>query len=143
PRMLLSRLTVIHTVNGPTMISSENGLLRGLVTMDVRGRDVGGFVDEAKRVLTERIQLPAGYYFEWSGEYENQRRAKSRLELVLPIVLLVIFIMLYLTYHSVIEAAHVLLAVPLSLAGGVPLLFALCSNLSVAVSGGCTSVFRT
>src|SRR5262249_16956674 len=107
----LSQLTSIHTVTGPTMISSENGLLRGLVTLGVRGRDVGSFVDEAKRAVNAH-QLPPGYYTEWSGEYENQARAKARLTLVLPIVLAVIFVMLYFTYHSALEAAHVLMAVP-------------------------------
>jgi Cu(I)/Ag(I) efflux system membrane protein CusA/SilA len=139
----LSELTTIRTETGPTMISSENGLLRGLVTLDVRGRDVGGFLDEAKRVVSSRVQLPQGYYLEWSGEYENQQRARSRLELVLPIVLAVIFVMLYLTYRSIMEAAHVLLAVPFALTGGVYLLYALGYNFSVAVWVGFIALFGT
>ena len=139
----LSQLTTIRTVQGPTMISSENGLLRGLVTLNVRGRDVGSFVEEAKRVLNERVQLPAGYYFDWSGQYENQQRARARLQLVLPAVLAVIFIMLYFTYHSAIEAAHVLLAVPFALTGGVYLLYALGYNFSVAVWVGFIALFGT
>ena len=84
------------------MISSENGLLRGTVTLNVRGRDVGGFVEEAKRALSERVHLPPGYYVEWTGEFENQLRTRARLQLVVPIVLVVIFVMLYFTYHSIL-----------------------------------------
>src|SRR5262249_1009167 len=84
----LSQLAAINTVQGASMISSENGLLRGTVLLNVRGRDVGSFVEEAKKVLSESIKLPLGYYFEWSGQYENQQRAKARLQVVLPIALL-------------------------------------------------------
>jgi Cu(I)/Ag(I) efflux system membrane protein CusA/SilA len=139
----LSQLATISTVQGPTMISSENGLLRGTVTLNVRGRDIGSFVEEGQKVLRERVQLPAGYYVEWSGEFENQQRAKARLELVLPIVLVVIFVMLYFTYHSFIEAAHVLLAVPFALTGGIYLLYALRYNFSVAVWVGFIALFGT
>ena len=139
----LSQVATISTVAGPTMISSENGLLRGTVTLNVRGRDVGGFVEEAKRVLKERVQLPPGYYVEWSGEFENQQRARARLQLVLPIVLAVILVMLYFTYHSIIEAVHVLMAVPFALTGGVYLLYALGYNFSVAVWVGFIALFGT
>jgi Cu(I)/Ag(I) efflux system membrane protein CusA/SilA len=139
----LSQVASIQTVTGPSMISSENGLLRGLVTLDVRGRDVGSFVDEARRTVDAQVQLPPGYYIEWSGEYENQARARARLELVLPVVLVVIFIMLYLTYHSVLEAAHVLMAVPFALTGGIYLLYALGYNFSVAVWVGFIALFGT
>jgi Cu(I)/Ag(I) efflux system membrane protein CusA/SilA len=125
------------------MISSENGLLRGTVLLNVRGRDVGSFVEEAKQVLAERVQLPPGYYVEWSGQYENQQRARARLQLVLPIVLAVIFVLLYFTYHSFVEAAHVLLAVPFALTGGVYLLYALGYNFSVAVWVGFIALFGT
>ena len=73
------------------MITSENGLLRGTVLLNVRGRDIGSFVDEAKSAIARQVQIPAGYYVEWSGQYENQQRARSRLLLVVPIVLIVIF----------------------------------------------------
>lgn len=139
----LAQLTTIRTVPGPTMISSENGLLRGTVTLNVRGRDVGGFVEEAKRIVNERVHLPAGYYVEWTGEYENQLRARKRLQLVVPIVLAVIFMMLYFTYHSIIEAAHVLMAVPFALTGGVYLLYLLGYNFSVAVWVGFIALFGT
>ena len=128
---------------GPSMITSENSLLRGTVLMNVRGRDVGGFVDEAKRVVAERVAMPPGYYVEWSGQYENQIRAKERLQIVIPIVLVIIFVMLYMTYHSVKEALHVLLAVPFALTGGVFLLKYMGYNFSVAVWVGFIALFGT
>jgi Cu(I)/Ag(I) efflux system membrane protein CusA/SilA len=139
----LSELTNIRTVEGPSMISSENGLLRGTVLLNVRGRDVGSFVAEAQTALVKQVEMPAGYYFEWSGQYENQKRARQRLLIVLPIVLLVIFGLLYLTYNSAIEAAHVLLAVPFALTGGVYLLWLLDYNFSVAVWVGFIALFGT
>jgi len=128
---------------GPSMITSENSLLRGTVLMNVRGRDVGGFVDEAKRVVARRIAMPTGYYLEWSGQYENQIRAKERLRIVIPVVLVIIFVMLYLTYNSWKEALHVLLAVPFALTGGVFLLKYMGFNFSVAVWVGFIALFGT
>ena len=139
----LAQVATIQEANGASMISSENGLLRGTVLLNVRGRDVGSFVEEARQALRERVQLPAGYYVEWSGQYEDQQRARARLLLVMPIVLVVIFVLLYLTYHSFIEAAHVLLAVPFALTGGVYLLYALGYNFSVAVWVGFIALFGT
>jgi Cu(I)/Ag(I) efflux system membrane protein CusA/SilA len=139
----LSQVANIRTVNGASMIASENGLLKGTVLLNVRGRDVGSFVNEADRVIKEKVQLPAGYYFSWSGSFENQQRAKQRLLLVVPIVLLVIFGLLYLTYRSALEAAHVLLAVPFALTGGVYLQWLLGYNFSVAVWVGFIALFGT
>lgn len=139
----LSQVASIKSVEGPTMIQSENGLLRGTVLLNVRGRDVGSFVDEAKRAVADQIQLPAGYYVAWSGQYENQQRAKSRLLFVIPVVLLVIFGLLYLTYHSALEATHVLMAVPFALTGGVFLVWLLGYNFSVAVWVGFIALFGT
>src|SRR6185436_17574094 len=139
----LSQLADVRTIQGPTMISSENGLLRGTVLLNVRGRDVGGFVDEAKEAIGRQVQLPTGYYISWSGQYENQQRARQRLLIVIPIVLLIIFGLLYITYHSALEAAHVLLAVPFALTGGIYLLWALDYNFSVAVWVGFIALFGT
>ena len=139
----LSQVADVRTVEGATMIQSENGLLRGTVLLNVRGRDVGSFVDEAKQSVAKNIQLPAGYYVAWSGQYENQQRAKSRLLFVVPIVLIVIFGLLYLTYHSALEAAHVLMAVPFALTGGVYLVWLLGYNFSVAVWVGFIALFGT
>ena len=139
----LAQLAEIRTVEGPTMISSENGLLRGTVLLNVRGRDVGSFVDQAKETIARQVQLPTGYYISWSGQYENQQRARQRLMIVIPIVLVVIFGLLYITYHSVLEAAHVLMAVPFALTGGVYLLWLLGYNFSVAVWVGFIALFGT
>jgi copper/silver efflux system protein len=139
----LGQVADIRVVNGPTMISSENGLLRGLVLLNVRGRDVGSFIEEAKRAVAAQVKLPAGYYVEWSGQYENQIRAKRRLQIVIPLALAVTFLLLYFTYHSVKEAAHVLLAVPFALTGGVVLVWLLGYNFSVAVWVGFIALFGT
>ena len=139
----LSQVVKINTTLGPSMISSENGLLRGTVLLNVRGRDVGGFVDQARRAVADQVKMPAGYYVEWSGQYENQISARKRLELVIPVVLLVIFVLLYRTYGSAKEAAHVLLAVPFALTGGVFLVKLLHLNFSVAVWVGFIALFGT
>jgi Cu(I)/Ag(I) efflux system membrane protein CusA/SilA len=139
----LSQVARINTVEGATMIQSENGLLRGTVLLNVRDRDVGGFVEEAKRVVASEVELPSGYYIEWSGQFENQQRARARLLIVVPIVLFVIFGLLFLTYRSAIEAAHVLMAVPFALTGGIYLVWALGYNFSVAVWVGFIALFGT
>jgi Cu(I)/Ag(I) efflux system membrane protein CusA/SilA len=139
----LSELARIEHVRGPAMISSENGLLLATVLLNVQGRDVGGFVEEARARVATEVSLPAGYYIDWSGRWENQRHARQRLQVVLPIVLLVIFVLLYFTYHSLPEAAHVLLAVPFALTGGVYLLWLLGYNFSVAVWVGFIALFGT
>jgi Cu(I)/Ag(I) efflux system membrane protein CusA/SilA len=130
-------------VSGPSMISSENGLLVVTVLLNVRGRDVGRFVDEARQVVAAKIALPAGSYIEWSGQYENEIRARQRLQIVIPVVLVVIGVLLYLTYRSFLDAAQVLLAVPFALAGGIYLLYALGYNFSVAVWVGFIALFGT
>jgi len=109
----------------------------------VQGRDVGGFVEEARATVAREVTLPPGYYVGWSGRWENQERARARLQIVLPMVLLVIFVLLYFTYHSVLEAAHVLMAVPFALTGGVYLLWLLGYNFSVAVWVGFIALFGT
>jgi Cu(I)/Ag(I) efflux system membrane protein CusA/SilA len=139
----LAQVARIEHARGPAMISSENGLLLATVLLNVQGRDVGGFVEEARATVARDVALPAGYYVGWSGRWENQERARARLQIVLPIVLLVIFVLLYFTYHSVAEAAHVLLAVPFALTGGVYLLWLLGYNFSVAVWVGFIALFGT
>jgi copper/silver efflux system protein len=139
----LNEVATTRTVMGPSMISSENGLLRGSVLLNVRGRDVGGFVEQARREVAQRVQMPTGYYVQWSGQFENQISARKRLELVIPLVLLVIFVLLYRTYKSAKEAAHVLLAVPFALTGGVFLVKLLHLNFSVAVWVGFIALFGT
>ena len=139
----LRQVADITPSRGAAMISSENGLLLATVLLNVQDRDVGGFVKEAKSVIAEHVTLPPGYFLGWSGRYENQEHARQRLQLVVPIVLVVIFVLLYFTYGSVVEAAHVLLAVPFALTGGVYLLSALGYNFSVAVWVGFIALFGT
>ena len=139
----LGQVADLGVIMGPSMISSENGLLRGSVLMNVRGRDVGRFVDEAQHSVAKAVKTPPGYCIEWSGQYENQISAKKRLELVIPIVFLIIFLLLYKTYNSFKEASHVILAVPFALSGGVFLLKLLGYNFSVAVWVGFIALFGT
>ena len=139
----LSEVADIKMTNGASMINSENGLLKGTVLLNVRGRDIVSFVDEADKIVKEKVQMPPGYYISWSGQFENQQRAKQRLLLVVPIVLIVIFGLLYFTYNSAVEAAHVLLAVPFALTGGVYLQWLLGYNFSVAVWVGFIALFGT
>jgi Cu(I)/Ag(I) efflux system membrane protein CusA/SilA len=139
----LAKVTDIRVTSGPAMISSENGLLRVYVQANVLDRDLGGFVEEAKKIVARDVKLPPGYYLSWSGQYENQIRAKRTLQLVFPLVILIIFVLLYLTYNSFSEAAHVLLAVPFALTGGIFLQWLLGYNFSVAVWVGYIALFGT
>ena len=127
----LGQVTDIRIEPGPSMISSENGLLRERVFLNVRGRDVGSFVDEAKRIVERQVRLDPGYFLQWSGQYENQMRARNRLAIVVPICFAIIFLLLIVTYRSWKEAAHVVLAIPFALTGGNLLLWAL-NTLAVA-----------
>jgi len=129
----LSQLAEIEIVPGPPMISSENAQLRSIVFLNVRGRDMGGFVEEAKKVLTRELKLPQGYTLQWSGQWENQIRAKQRLQILMPMVFLIIFVMLYFTTKDFTEAFVVMLSVPFALIGGVYLIYILGYNFSVAV----------
>jgi len=139
----LGQLATIEHTRGPAMLASENGLLLATVLLNVQGRDVGGFVEEAKDAVERAVTLPGGYYVAWSGRWENQAHARRQLQIVVPIVLVVIFALLYWTYGSAVEAAHVLLAVPFALTGGLYLLWALGYNFSVAVWVGFIALFGT
>lgn len=137
----LAEVAKVQKVEGPSMIQSENGLLRGTVLLNVRGRDIGSFVEDADAAIKKKVPMPGGYYFAWSGQYENQLHARSRLMIVVPIVILIIFLMLYMTYHSFLEAAHMLLAIPFALTGGFYLLWMMQYNFSVAVWVGFIALF--
>src|SRR5437762_9047962 len=97
---------------------SEDGRLLNYVTLNVRGRDIVGFVDEAQRVVSQKVNLPEGVHIEWSGEFEHQVRAARTLRFVFPVVIILIFVILYMTYHDLADAALMMLAVPEALAGG-------------------------
>ena len=142
-RVPLRDVADIAMTNGAAMISSENGLLLATVLLNVQGRDPGGFVAEAREAVSRDVALPPGYVIGWSGRFENQMRAERRLMIVVPAVLLIIFGLLYMTYKSAIEAAHVLLAVPFALSGGLYLVWLLGYNFSVAVWVGFIALFGT
>lgn len=142
-QVTLGQVARISVAPGPAMINAENSFLRSVVFLNVRGRDMGRFVDEAKAALERNLKLPEGYFIEWSGQYENQIRAKRTLQLVVPLVLLIIFVLLVMVYRSVKEALHVILAVPFALTGGVFLLYLLGYNFSVAVWVGFIALFGT
>ncbi len=137
----LSLVTKLKVSTGAPEINSEGGLLRSIVFLNVRGRDMGGFVGEAKTVLEKNLKLPPGYYVAWSGQWENQIRAKQRLQILVPAGMLIIFILLYFTFHSALEASMVMLSVPFALVGGVYLVTALGYNLSVAVWVGFIALY--
>lgn len=137
----LSQLAEISIAPGPPMISSENAQLRSIVFLNVRGRDMGGFVEEAKRTLERELKLPQGYTVQWSGQWENQIRAKARLQIMMPIVFLLIFVMLYFTTKDFLEAFVVMLSVPFALIGGVYLIYFLGYNFSVAVWVGFIALY--
>ena len=137
----LSVLADIRESPGPAMIGSENGLLRTVVVLNVRGRDPGGFIGEAKKLLEGKLKLPPGYFFSWSGQFENAERAKTRLRLVVPAVLVIILLLLFFTFRSWLEATMVMLSVPFALVGGVFLISALGYNLSVAVWVGFIALY--
>ena len=113
---------------GPSMIRNENGLLAGYVYVDVAGRDIGTYVDEAKRTVQQGLQLPQGYGLLWSGQYENMLRVRDRLKVVLPLTLFIIAFLLYMNTKSIVQTGVVLLSVPFSLIGAVWLLSALGYN---------------
>src|SRR5467141_203521 len=139
----LGQVADIRQVAGPAQINSENGLLEVSVLMNARGRDAGSVIADADKAIRAKVKMPPGYYYNWSGQFESEIRAKKRLQIVVPIAIGIIYILLYLTYRSFLEAAHVLLAVPFALTGGLYLLWLLHYNFSVAVWVGFIALFGT
>ena len=138
----LSAIADIAISDGPPMITSENAMLRGTLLFNVRGRDLGSTVDEAREKLETAIKtLPKGYYLDWSGQYENQIRAEKRLMVIMPIVFLIIVIILYFTFRSIREVLIVLSAIPVALVGGAYSLYFFDVNFSVAVTVGFIALF--
>ena len=129
----LVQLADLKLVSGPAMLRNENGLLAGYVYVDVAGRDIGGYVTEAKRVVADSLTLPQGYALVWSGQYENMIRVRQRLKIVLPLTLFLIIFLLHLNTKSWPKTGIVLLAVPFSLIGAIWLLWALGYNMSIGV----------
>jgi len=139
----LSQVAKVVRTSGPGEIASEDGLLRVFVQANVKDRDLGGFVREVRERVEREVKLPPGVTLRWSGQYENQIRAQKTLSLIMPFVLLIIFVLLFIVFHSAAEAAHVLLAVPFALTGGVFLQVLLGYPFSVAVWIGYIALFGT
>lgn len=139
----LGELVDIKITSGPPMISAEDAMLRSVVFLNVRDRDMGSFVNEAKEILDREFapNLPRGYFYTWSGQWENQVRARNRLQIIIPIVFLVIFVMLYFTFKNFLEAALVMLSVPFALIGGIYYMSLLDLNFSVAIWVGFIALY--
>ena len=144
-QMPLGQLATIRRTTGPSEIASENGRLRVFVQANVQERDLTSFVEDVKQRVKKEIEptLPPGMTIEYSGEYENLLRAQQTLYYIFPATLLIIFLLLYMVYHSAKEAAHVILAVPFALTGGVFLQYILGYNFSVSVWVGYIALFGT
>lgn len=137
----LSELADINLVTGPPMISSENGMLRSIVFMNTRGRDMGNVMVDAKKVIEEGLKLPAGYSYSWSGQYESKVRAQQTMQIIMPVVFLIIFVLLYFTLKDYLEAGVVMLSVPFALIGGIYMIYILGYNFSVAVWVGFIALY--
>lgn len=137
----ISELATLSFSRGPAMIRDEDGLLTGYVYLDLNTRDYGGFVNDATRMLNARLQLPAGYTYQWSGEYEFELRARERLKIILPIVFFAIFILLYMVFHSAVEALMLIFPTLYAMTGGLLLQWILGYNFSVAVWVGYIALF--
>ncbi len=138
----LSAVADIEISEGPPMINSENAMLRGTVLFNIRGRDMGSVVGDAKKKIEQDFkQLPKGYFINWSGQYESKVRAENRLKIIIPITLLIIAFVLYFTFHSVKEMAIVLSSIPIALIGGVYSMYFFDVNFSVAVAVGFIALF--
>lgn len=137
----LSELADINLVTGPPMISSENGMLRSIVFMNTRGRDMGSVMDDAKKIIEDNLKLPAGYSYTWSGQYESKVRAQHTIQIIMPVVFLIIFVLLYFTLKDYKEAGVVMLSVPFALIGGMYMIYILGYNFSVAVWVGFIALY--
>ena len=137
----LAQLAEISLSPGPAMIRDENGQLAGYVYVDTATSDIGGYVDQAKRAIAEHVKLPAGYTLMWTGQYEFQVRARERFKVLIPLVFFIIFMLLYMTFHSVSEATIVMLSVVYAMTGGVILQWWLGYNFSVAVWVGYIALY--
>jgi Cu(I)/Ag(I) efflux system membrane protein CusA/SilA len=132
----LGQVAKVTLAQGPSSIRTENAQLAAYIYVDIRDRDLGGYVDEARRTVAEQVKFPPGYYVTWSGQFEYLERAKARLKIVVPVTVLIIFLLLYLNFRRLTETLIVMLSVPFSLVGGLWLMWWLGFNFSVAVAVG-------
>jgi Cu(I)/Ag(I) efflux system membrane protein CusA/SilA len=137
----LGQVAKISFTHGPAMIRDEDGALTGYIYIDLKNSDYGGFVAQASKLIHDKLALPANYTFQWSGEYELQLRAKQRLQLILPVVFFVIFLLLYLVFRSVAEALVLIFPTIYAMSGGLLLQWLLHYNFSVAVAIGYIALF--
>ncbi|MFO7445791.1 MAG: CusA/CzcA family heavy metal efflux RND transporter [Ignavibacteriaceae bacterium] len=137
----LSYFADISILTGPPMISSEDGMLRSIVFMNTRGRDMGSVMNDAKQIIDEELNLPPGYSYSWSGQYESKMRAQQTITVIMPVVFLLIFVLLYFTFKDYMEAAVVMLSVPFALIGGMYMIYILGYNFSVAVWVGFIALY--
>ena len=132
----LGQIAKVSLAQGPSSIRTENAQLAAYIFVDLRDRDLGSYVAEAQKAVATRVKMPPGYYITWSGQFEYLERAKARLQMVVPVTVLIIFLLLYLNFRRVAEALIVMLSVPFALVGGLWLMWWLGFNLSVAVAVG-------
>ncbi|MGQ0675475.1 MAG: efflux RND transporter permease subunit [Rhodospirillales bacterium] len=132
----LGQIADIQLVQGPTTIRTENGQLTAYVFVDIRDRDIGGYIADAQTAVRDQVKFPPGYYIQWSGQYEYLERAKARLKIIVPITLFTIFLLLYLNFRRLTETLIVMLSLPFALVGGLWLMWWMGFNLSVAVAVG-------
>ena len=137
----LSEVAEIEWADGPPQIKSEQGQLKAATLLNVRGRDMGSFVEEASKRLEEELEIPAGYSYEWSGQWEAQKRAQKRLSMLVPAALLIILILIYFAFNNIVDPLIVLLSIPFSIVGGIYLLWWMGFNFSVAVWVGFIALF--
>ena len=132
----LGQLAKVVVAKGAPGIRTENALLSAYIYVDIRDRDIGGYVADAKKAVAAQVKFPSGYYVTWSGQFEYMARAIEKMKVVIPVTLLIIFLLLYLNFRRITETLIVMLSVPFALVGGVWLMWALGYNLSVAVAVG-------
>lgn len=140
-KVRLSQVAGVRTVTGPERINHENGVRMVIVQSNVRGRDLGGFAAEVQREVNRRVQLPAGYFLKYGGQFENQERAMKRLALIVPLVLLLIVALLYASFGNARQALLVMLNVPFALVGGIAALWVRGLNLNLSASVGFIALF--
>jgi Cu(I)/Ag(I) efflux system membrane protein CusA/SilA len=132
----LGQIAKVSLARGPATIRTENAQLAAYIYVDLRDRDIGSYVADAQKAVAEQIKFPPGYYVSWSGQFEYMERAKARLQIVVPVTILIIFLLLYLNFRRVTESLIVMLSVPFALVGGLWWMWWLGFNLSVAVAVG-------
>jgi Cu(I)/Ag(I) efflux system membrane protein CusA/SilA len=132
----LGAVSEVVVTDGPPQLRSENARLNGWIYVDIAGRDLGSYVRDAQKLVSQRVGLPAGYSISWSGQYEYLERARQKLELVIPFTLTIVFVLLYMTFRNIASAAVIMATLPFALVGGLWLLFLLGYNLSIAAGVG-------